>query len=75
MVVAAASGDMVRAARLNGASDYHGQSIGYEMAPPWAEALYTEWSDVISQSLPDADGRRDEGRRLTLEQALDLALG
>ncbi len=74
MVVAAASGDMARAARLEGASDYHRQSIGYQMVPPWAEALNTEWSDVITKSLPDADARRDEGRRLTLDEAVELAL-
>jgi class 3 adenylate cyclase len=72
---AAASGEMALAARLEGASDHHRQSIGFEMQPPWAERLNQEWSAVITRSLPEAEERREEGRRLTLDQAVDLALG
>jgi predicted ATPase/class 3 adenylate cyclase len=75
MAAAAATGDLVRAARLEGAVDFHRQSIGFELKPPWAESLQEEWSAVITRSLPGADARREEGRRLTLDQAVALALG
>src|ERR1700716_3082108 len=74
MVTAAAAGDLVRAARLEGAGDFHRQSIGFELQPPWSVLLHDEWSAVITRSLEDADAWREEGRRLTLDQAVDLVL-
>jgi tetratricopeptide (TPR) repeat protein len=74
MIIAAAAGDLVRAARLEGASDFHRQAIGFELRPPWSARARDEWSGVITRSLDGADAHREEGRRLTLDQAVDLVL-
>jgi non-specific serine/threonine protein kinase len=74
MITAAAAGDLVRAARLEGASDFHRQAIGFELRPPSSARARDEWSGVITRSLDGADAHREEGRRLTLDQAVDLVL-
>jgi hypothetical protein len=71
---AAASGDLARAARLKGAADFHRLAIGMEMAPPYAQRLGEELEETISK-LPDVEAEREAGRRMTLDQAVELALG
>ena len=73
-MVAAALGELVHAAILEGASTSQRQKLGVVMRPPWIEPIREKWSQFVSDGLSDADQQRGLGRRMTLEQAVAMAL-
>ena len=76
--VASATGDAGRGARLMGASEAIGQSVGLTpMALGHVTHLQQSYEEMGRQSLTKAGFQRayDEGRRLTFDDAVGLALG